>query len=318
MKCLVTGGAGFIGSNIAEALAKRGDTVRVLDNLSTGSKENLAPILNKIELVEGDIRDQNDVNRAMVGIDYVFHQGALRSVERSVHNPLATNDVNVQGTLNLLVAARENRVKRFVYASSSSVYGDNKVYPQVETLRCAPISPYAVSKLTAEHYCIVFAKTYGLETVALRYFNVFGPRQHPESQYAAVIPKFMESALKGNPLEVHWDGRQSRDFTFIDNVVQANLLAATTPGVGGEFFNIACGESYSLLQIIKELETLVGRPLPRKHFGQRAGDVRRTWADIRKAKRHLRFLPRIGLQEGLRRTWEWFKAHHGETATLAK
>jgi nucleoside-diphosphate-sugar epimerase len=308
MKCLVTGGAGFIGSHIAEALAKRGDKVRVLDNLTTGTKDNLASVNDQIEFIQGDLRDKRDVARAVEGVDYVFHQAALRSVERSIHDPSASNEVNVNGTLQLLMGAREAKVRRLVYASSSSVYGDNKTFPQIETMRPSPLSPYAVSKLTGENYSIVFSKTFGLETVSLRYFNVFGPRQHPESQYAAVIPKFMESAFRGEPLEVHWDGRQSRDFTYIDNVVQANFLAATTPGVASEFFNIACGESYSLLQIIRELEKLVGRPLNRQHHPQRAGDVRKTWADIRKAKRLLRYLPRIGLGEGLRRTWEWYKA----------
>jgi nucleoside-diphosphate-sugar epimerase len=318
MKCLVTGGAGFIGSHIAEALAKRGDSVRVFDNLSGGAKENLASVWGQIEFMQGDLREPADVRRAVAGVEYIFHLGALRSVERSIHNPLDSNNTNVQGTLNLLIAARDQKVKRLVQASSSSVYGDNRVYPQAETLRPSPLSPYAVSKLTAEMYGIVFAKTFGLETVALRYFNVFGARQHPESQYAAVIPKFMDSALQNKPLEVHWDGKQSRDFTYIDNVVQANLLAATVAGVSGEAFNIACGENYSLLQIIKELEKLVGHTLPRKHFPQRSGDVRRTWADIKKAKRHLRFLPRVGLQEGLRRTWEWFKVAHAQPAEAAR
>jgi UDP-glucose 4-epimerase len=310
MKCVVTGGAGFIGSHIAEALARRGDSVRVFDNLSTGSKANLDGFLDKVEFFRGDLRERKDIEKAMQGVEYVFHFAALRSVERSVHDPAASDETNVRGTLNLLMGAREAGVKRLVYASSSSVYGDNKVYPQIETLRTSPVSPYAVSKLTGEMYSVVFAKTFGLETVSLRYFNVFGPRQHPESQYAAVIPKFMESALRGTPLEVHWDGRQSRDFTYIDNVVQANLLAATVPGVSGEFFNIACGETFSLLQIARELEKLVGHSLPRKHFPQRAADVRKTWADIKKAKRMLRYLPRVSVQEGLRRTWEWFKVHH--------
>jgi UDP-glucose 4-epimerase len=318
MKCLVTGGAGFIGSHIAEALAKRGDHVRVLDNLATGDRNNFASFQDKIEFQQGDIRDPKDVEKAVEGVEYVFHSAALRSVERSVHDPSASDEANSRGTLNLLIASRKAKVKRLVYACSSSVYGDNKIFPQIETLRPSPLSPYAVSKLAGELYGIVFAKTYGLETVSLRYFNVFGPRQHPESQYAAVIPKFMESALQGTALEVHWDGRQARDFTYIDNVVEANLLAATVGGVGGEFFNIACGESYSLLQIIRELEKLVGRSLPRKHFPQRAGDVRKTWADIRKAKRMLRYLPRVSFQEGLRRTWEWFKVQRAQPASASR
>ena len=260
-KFLVTGGAGFIGSNIVEALVKRGDKVRVLDNLSTGLKENLDLFRDRIEFMEGDLRNPQDVAAAVSGVEFIFHEAALRSVPRSVDNPSDTNDVNVTGTLQLLLAARDARVKRVVYASSSSVYGDNKKYPQNESMRGAPLSPYAVTKYTGELYCVVFAKTFGLETVCLRYFNVFGPRQHPESQYAAVIPLFMKSAVEGTPLEVHWDGRQSRDFTYIDNVVEANLLAAATPGVSGEVFNIACGKTNSLLQIVQQLQTFVGHPL---------------------------------------------------------
>ncbi len=312
MKCLVTGAAGFIGSNIAEALVKRGDQVRVLDNFSTGIKENLASFEKHIELVTGDIRNVDDVAKAVKGIDVIFHEGALRSVERSVDNPLATNDVNITGTLNLLMGARKAGVKRLVYASSSSVYGDNKKYPQSETFRPSPVSPYAVAKLTAEQYCVVFAKTFGLETVALRYFNVFGPRQHPESQYATVIPKFMQSAYRGEPLQVHWDGKQSRDFTYIENVIQANFIAAVKPGISGEVFNIARGENYSLLDIIRALEKIVGRKLQREHFPMRTGDVRKTYADIRKAKKLMGYSPRIGLAEGLAKTWEWFKLTQGQ------
>jgi nucleoside-diphosphate-sugar epimerase len=230
----------------------------------------------------------------------------LRSVERSIHNPAATNDVNVSGTLHLLQASREAKVKRLIYSSSSSVYGDNKTFPQPEDLRPSPLSPYAVSKLAAEMYCIVFAKTFGLDTVCLRYFNVFGPRQHPDSPYAAVIPKFMQSALMGNPLEVHWDGRQSRDFTYVENVVQASLLAAVSPAASGEFFNVACGANNSLLDIIRVLEHLIGHPLKRHILPRRAGDIRKTWADIRKAKKILGYKPRVSFEEGLRRTWEWF------------
>lgn len=306
MKCLVTGAAGFIGSHIAEALVQRGDTVRALDNLATGNKDNLKSVIDRLEFLEGDIRSAKDVARSVEGMDVVFHQAALRSVARSVDDPLATNDVNITGTLQLLLACRAAGVKRVIYASSSSVYGDNLHYPQVETMRAAPISPYAVSKLAGEHYSITFAKTFGLEAVSLRYFNVFGPRQHPESQYAAVVPKFMESILLGQPLEVHWDGRQSRDFTYIENVVQANLLAATARGVSGETFNIASGNNVSLLQMIKELEKLTGQSLERRHVPQRKGDVRKTWADIRKAKKMLRYQPRVNFAEGLRRTWVWF------------
>jgi UDP-glucose 4-epimerase len=286
---------------------KRGGSVRVFDNMSTGNKANLKAIGGRIEFVKGDLRRPQDLAKAVRGVDVIFHEAALRSVPRSVDDPSSTNDVNITGTLNLLNAARKANVKRLVYASSSSAYGDNKVYPQIETMRAAPLSPYAVAKVTAEYYCVVFAKTYGLETVSLRYFNVFGPRQHPESQYAAVIPKFMESAKLGKPLDVHWDGKQSRDFTYIDNVVEANLLAAHKPGIGGEFFNIACGTNNSLLDIIRELERLSGRKLLRRHHPMRAGDVRKTWADISKARRLMGYKPKIDFKEGLRRTWEWFK-----------
>jgi UDP-glucose 4-epimerase len=306
MKYLVTGGAGFIGSHIVEALIKRGDSVRVFDNLSVGNKSNLSSIWNDIEFVKGDLRKTADVAKAVRGIDVIFHQAALRSVPRSVDDPSSTNDVNITGSLNLLMAARQAKVKRLVYASSSSLYGDNKVYPQVETMRASPLSPYAVAKVTAEYYCAVYSKTFGFETVSLRYFNVFGPRQHPDSQYACVIPKFMESAKAGKPLDIHWDGKQSRDFTYIENVVNANLLAAAKPGIGGEFFNVACGTSYSLLDIVNGLERLSCRKLLRRHHPMRAGDVRKTWADISKAKRLIGYKPKIDFQEGLRRTWEWF------------
>jgi nucleoside-diphosphate-sugar epimerase len=306
MNYLVTGGAGFIGSHIAEALIKRGDSVRVFDNMSTGNKANLQALGPRAKFMRGDLRRPRDVAKAVRGIDIIFHEAALRSVPRSVDDPSTTNDVNITGTLNLLNAARRAKVKRLVYASSSSLYGDNKTYPQVETMRAAPLSPYAVAKVTAEYYCVVFAKTYGLETVSLRYFNVFGPRQHPQSQYAAVIPKFMDCAKRGMALDVHWDGKQSRDFTYIGNVVEANLLAAKKPGIGGEFFNIACGASHSLLDIIRELEHLSGHALVRRHHPMRAGDVRKTWANISKARRLMGYKPKIDLREGLRRTWEWF------------
>lgn len=303
MNCLVTGGAGFIGSHIAEALVKRGDRVRVLDNLITGDKANLKSIWNRIDFIKGDLRKPSDVSRAVRGIHVIFHEAALRSVPRSVDDPLSANHVNVTGSLNLLEAARQARVKRLVYASSSSIYGDEKIYPQVETFHQSPLSPYAVTKLTAECYGVVYAKTFGLETVALRYFNVFGPRQPPNSQYAAVIPKFIEAAKARRPVDVHSDGKQSRDFTYIDNVVDANLLAATKPGVGGEVFNIACGHTYSLLDILRELERLSGHKIERRHHPRRAGDVRKTWADIGKARRLLGYRPRVSFAEGMRRTW---------------
>jgi UDP-glucose 4-epimerase len=305
---LVTGGAGFIGSNIVEALARRGDRVRVLDNFASGRRENLAG-LNGVDVIEGDLRDAETVRRAVRAVDGVFHQAALRSVPRSVDDPLSSNEVNVTGTLTLLMACREERVRRVVYASSSSVYGDDPALPKVETLPTRPVSPYAVSKLAAEHYCGVFARLYGVETVSLRYFNVFGPRQNPESKYSAVIPRFLELALLGRPLEVHGDGEQSRDFTYIDNVVDANLRAMDTAGVSGEVFNVACGTQHTLLAIAAAIGAFLGRELPREHVGGRAGDVRHTRADISKAERLLAYRPRVDFADGMRRTCAYFVRH---------
>lgn len=307
---VVTGGAGFIGSNIAEALVRRGDRVRVLDNLSTGTHENLEAA-GDVELVEGDLRDADAVRRAVTGAEGVFHEAALRSVPRSVDDPTSTNEVNVTGTLNLLMACREAGVRRVVYASSSSAYGDDPSLPKIETLPANPISPYAVSKLAAEHYCRTFARLYGLETVSLRYFNVFGPRQNPESKYSAVIPRFLQLAIDGKPLEVHGDGEQSRDFTYIDNVVQGNLLAMDAPDVSGEVFNVACGTRHSLLAIADAIGAFLGASLERAHTESRAGDVRHTLADIGKAQRLLGYAPVVHFDEGMRRTCEYFVRRFG-------
>lgn len=305
---LITGGAGFIGSNLAAALVEAGERVRVFDNFSTGFAENLGAFAGRVEVVEGDLRDYESVRRAMAGVTHVSHQAALRAVERSVDDPLSTDEVNTHGTLHVLMAAREaGSVRRVVYASSSSVYGDSEALPKREDQTPAPISPYAVSKLAAEHYCRVFTRLYGLETVSLRYFNVFGPRQHPKSQYAAVVPLFLRAALRGEPLEVHGDGEQSRDFTYIDNVVAANRLACTTPGIGGEVFNVACGERHSLLDIVRIVERLVGRELPRRHVGPRRGDVRHTLASIERIAERTGYRPSVGFEEGLRRTLEWVR-----------
>ncbi len=307
---LVTGGAGFIGSNLVDALVARGDRVRVLDDFSTGRRENLAAQPG-VEVVEGDLRDAAVVRRAVAGVDGVFHQAALRSVPRSVDDPLSSNQVNVTGTLVLLLACRDAGVRRVVYASSSSVYGDDPALPKVETLPTRPISPYAISKLAAEHYCQTFARLYGLETVSLRYFNVFGPRQNPESKYSAVIPRFLAQALAGEPLEVHGDGEQSRDFTYIDNVVEGNLRAMAAPGVSGEVFNIACGTRHSLIAIADAIADFLGRQLPRAHTGPRAGDVRHTLADITKAERLLGYRPKVDFATGMRRTCDYFVARFG-------
>jgi len=305
---LVTGGAGFIGSNIVEALVRRGERVRVLDNLSTGSRANLEAFADRVDFVEGDLRDPDAVRRAVDGVSYITHQAALRSVPRSVDDPLSSDAVNTHGTLQLLVAAREaGTVRRLVYASSSSVYGDNPTLPKVEEQTPNPISPYAVSKLAAEYYCRMYTRLYGLETVSLRYFNVFGPRQSPHSQYAAVVPLFIRAALRHEPLIVHGDGDQSRDFTYIDNVVAANLLACTTPGVGGEVFNIACNSRHSVLDIARAVERLLGIAVTITHVPARAGDVRHTQASIERAERLMGYRPSVGFDEGMRRTVEWVR-----------
>jgi len=312
---VVTGGAGFIGSHVVERLLaeQRDARVRILDDFSTGSMKNLpfAPDAgDRLEIVRGDIRDLATVERVVRGAAVVFHQAAMRSVPRSVADPLGANDHNVNGTLNVLEAARRGRVRRVVYASSSSVYGDNPALPKSETQPPAPISPYAVSKVANEMYAGVWARLFGVETVGLRYFNVFGPRQDPASEYAAVIPRFILWALRGEPLEVHGDGQQSRDFTYIDNVVEANLLAARAPA-SGEAFNVGCGERVSLLDIIARLEKMLGGTLQRRHTPARAGDVPHTLADIRKATRLMGYRPLVGFDDGLRRTVDFFKLSPG-------
>lgn len=308
---LVTGGAGFIGSNIVEELVRRNEKVRVLDNFITGKRENIEPFLNRIELIEGDIRDKRILKKVLRGVDYVSHQAALRSVPKSVDDPFTTNDINVSGTLNLLMAAKDAKVKRLVYASSSSAYGDAKKFPQKESDIPVPISPYGVSKLAAEHYCVTFAKTFGLETVSLRYFNVFGPRQNPESKYSAVIPAFIFKMLRNERPIVEWDGKQSRDFTCVANVVEANLKACVMPSLSGEVFNIACGTTTSISDIVKKLNNILKKDIKPKYAPKRAGDVRTTYADISKMKRMLRMKKMIQFEDGLKLTVEWFKYRHG-------
>ena len=304
---LVTGGAGFIGAHLVEELLKRGEEVRVLDNFSTGKRERLDPFVEKIELVEGDLRSQHAVREAVDGIDFVFHQGALPSVSRSVKDPITTNDVNVGGTLNVLDAAKEADVKRVVYASSSSVYGANEAIPQREDMMPEPISPYAVAKLTGEKYCHVFSRTYGLETVTLRYFNVFGPRMDPASAYAAFIPIFIVGMLEGRPLIVNGDGSISRDFTYITNVVEANMRAMEADGVAGEVFNVACGDSMSLNDIIDRLRELLGTEGDISYGPPRVGDVPLSLADVSKAREQLGYVPRVPVSEGLERTVLWYR-----------
>ncbi len=297
---LITGGAGFIGSNIVEELLKRGDFVRVLDNFSTGRRSNLDPFKNDIDLIEGDIRSYHVVQKACQGIDYVLHQAALPSVPRSIFDPITSNDVNVNGTLNILHAAKECNVKRVVYASSSSVYGDNPKSPKSEDFIPNPKSPYAVSKLTGEYYCKVFYQIYGLETVSLRYFNVFGLRQDPNSQYAAVIPKFLKMIKNGQSPTINGDGNQSRDFTFVKNNVEANIIACTAPNAAGKIFNIACGESFSLNQLVEMLNGILGTNVQPIYGPERSGDVKHSLADIQKAEEDLNYRPLVMFKEGLK------------------
>jgi len=308
---LVTGGAGFIGSHLVERLLVDGGRVRVLDNFSTGARANLgfAPRFRRqLEVIRGDVRNLSVVLRAARGARVIFHQAAMRSVPRSVKDPLGANDNNVTGTLHVLEAARRCRVPRVVYASSSSVYGERPELPKREDQPTAPLSPYAASKAAGEHYAVVWTRLYGVETAGLRYFNVFGPRQDPKSEYAAVLPRFILWGLRGRPLEVHGDGTQSRDFTYIDNVVEANLLAAKAPGAPGEVFNVGCGNRVSLLEIIARLEAVLGRRLERTHAPSRPGDVPHTLADVSKAKRLLGYSPLVDFDEGFRRTVEYFRS----------
>jgi nucleoside-diphosphate-sugar epimerase len=305
---LVTGGAGFIGSHIVDDLLMREEKVLVLDNLSsTGNTAHLNHALDRIRFVKGDVRDAVRLKKILKNVDFVSHQAALRSVPRSVDDPLSTNDVNITGTLTLLWECLKARVKRVIYASSSSAYGDSRLIPQRESQTPAPISPYAVSKLTAEHYCRVFSKTFGLETVSLRYFNVFGPRQDPRSRYSAVIPLFMKSAREGKPFPLHGDGRQSRDFTYVRNVAEAHWLASRGRRAVGENFNIAGGESHSVREVAALISRMAGRPLRCEYLPVRKGDVRKTCADTSKARRLLGWKPLVSFREGLILTWSRFQ-----------
>ena len=302
---LVTGGAGFIGSHMVRTLLERGERVRILDNFATGKREHLVPLAGQIEVIEGDVRYLNNVQEAVAGADYVLHLAALPSVARSVRTPIESNDVNVVGTLNLLVAARDAGVKRVVYSASSSAYGNSATLPKEETMPSDPLSPYAVNKLTGELYCRVFSRVYGLETVSLRYFNVFGPRQDPTSQYSAVIPRFIQAALAGRPPVIYGDGEQSRDFSYVQNAVEASLLACTAPGVAGETINVGCGQRVTLNELVRMIGRLTGRTLEPVYEAPRAGDVRHSLAGIEKAGRLLGYTPSVGLEEGLRRTIAW-------------
>lgn len=305
---LVTGGAGFIGSHLVDHLVQLGARVLVLDNFATGKRENLTHLTRRLELIEGSLTDAEVVRKAVQGVDIVFHQGALPSVARSVEDPLTTHQVNVTGTLLLLLTAREAKVKRIVFASSSSVYGDTPTLPKREGMTPNPKSPYALSKLIGEHLCRLFWELYGLETVSLRYFNIFGPRQDPTSQYAAVIPRFITALLNGECPIIYGDGEQTRDFTFVDNCVKANLLAATADGVTGEVFNIAGGQQTSINQLFFLLREITGQDrIEPVYASPRLGDVRHSLADITKAQVKLGYEPQVSLDEGLRQTVAWFQ-----------
>ncbi|MCM8774815.1 MAG: SDR family oxidoreductase [Candidatus Omnitrophica bacterium] len=305
--CLVTGGAGFIGSHVAEGLLAQGYRVRVFDNLSTGKLDNLKGMRGDLDFQKGDLRNEASIRKAVRGVHYVFHLAANRAVLRSVDNPLETNAVNVTGTLSLLLASRDAGVKRLIFSSSSSVYGDTEKFPCREDDLPRPQSPYAASKIMGEYYCCQFSSLYGLQTVCLRYFNVFGPRQNPESKYSAVIPIFIDCLLKKKSPEIHWDGKQSRDFSYVDNVVYGNILAMQRPGIVGEVFNIACHEEYSVLDILSALKKIMRIHDVQPHFlPKRAGDVRRTFADISKAKRLLKFKVQTRFYKGLEKTVAWF------------
>ena len=304
---LVTGGAGFIGSNIVTKLLERGENVRVLDNFSTGQRGNIARFEGDIEIIEGDMRSYHIVREAVEGMDYILHQGALPSVPRSIRDPITSTEVNLNGTLHILDAALAAGVKRVVYASSSSIYGDTPALPKTEEMKPDPKSPYATAKLASEHYCRIFTDIYGLETVSLRYFNVFGPSQDPTSQYSAVIPRFIQAMREGQQPVIYGDGTQSRDFTYVENVVAANLIACTAPAtVVGEVFNVACGKRYTLRELVTALNHILGTEIEPLHEGVRAGDVRQSQADIRKAQSMLHYATTVDFHEGLARTVAYY------------
>ena len=320
---LVTGVAGFIGSALARGLLEKGVSVRGIDNFATGKRENIAEVADRIDFREVDITNFPALSEACRGVDYILHQAAIPSVPKSVADPLGSNRANVDGTVNLLVAARDAKVKRVVYAASSSAYGDTPTLPKHEQMTPNPISPYAVAKLTGELYLTSFYRVYGLETVSLRYFNIFGPRQDANSQYSAVLAKFITSMLEGKKPVIFGDGEQSRDFTFIDNCVQANLAAATAPAaeVAGKVFNVATGARFTLNQTVEILRKLTGYAGPVEHAAERTGDIKHSLADVSRAKRHFGYDPKIDFEEGLKRTVAWYRAQAagaGQTASRGK
>jgi UDP-glucose 4-epimerase len=315
--CLVTGGAGFIGSHLVEALLERGNEVRVLDNLSTGNAANLADACARIDLIVGDVLDIDTLEAAMSGVDVVYHQAALASVPRSIADPWSTHEACATGTLRVLQAARTAKVRRVVYAASSSAYGNSERLPKRENDPTAPLSPYAVAKLAGEQYCAAFSNVYGLETVRLRYFNVFGPRQSPDSPYAAVIPLFVQAMTSGRRPHIHGDGLQSRDFTYIADVVQANLRAADAPGVSGRVYNVACNGRTTLLEIVAEINRLLGTAIEPVHGQPRPGDVRHSQADISRAQAELGYQPLMDVAGGLRNYVTWYLKQTKKTPVAA-
>ncbi|MGD0693361.1 MAG: SDR family oxidoreductase [Terriglobia bacterium] len=305
---LVTGGAGFIGSHVVDELVRRGDSVRVLDNLSTGREANLAPVRDRITFYQADIRELEKIRPCFEGVDYVAHLAALSSVPRSVADPIASNAVNVDGTLKVLVAAREARVKRVVFAGSSSVYGDNPILPRRESHDPRPLSPYALTKLAGEYYCKVFTAIYGLETATVRYFNIFGPRQNPDSPYTGVLSLFNAAYIRGRTPVIFGDGGQSRDFTYVSNAVDATLRASTAPGASGGVFNVGVGERHTLNEIIGLLNKIYGREMRPRYEAPRLGDVRDSLADITLARNILGFQPLVSFEDGLRLTAQWYRS----------
>ena len=306
-KYLVTGGAGFIGSHIAEELVKKGHPVRILDNFSTGKRENISPFLDGIELIEADIRDLEACRRAVKGEDCVLHHAALTSVPLSIEDPLSTNEVNITGTLNLLLAAREAKIKRFVFASSAAVYGDDPRLPKEESMEGVPLSPYAASKQVGEKYCQLFSHLYNLRTVRLRYFNIFGPRQDPSSQYASVIPNFIGKMIKGKNPVIFGDGEQSRDFLYVSNVVEANILASKSSKASGVAFNIAGGERITINSLVQSLNDVLDKEIKPSYSEPRPGDIKLSFADISRARKMLKYEPQVPFGEGLEETVRWYR-----------
>jgi nucleoside-diphosphate-sugar epimerase len=312
MRYLVTGGAGFIGSHIVDELVRRGHSVVVLDNLSTGKESNLASVRKKIELSTGSVTDLAAVQAACRGADYVVHLAARTSVPRSVADPVDTNHANIDGTLNVLVAARDAKVRRFVFAASSSAYGDTPTLPKVETMQPAPISPYGVTKYVGELYAQVFGRVYGLENASVRYFNVFGPRQDPTSQYSGVLSQYMLAVIEGKPPVVYGDGEQSRDFTYVENIVDETLRACEAPGASGKVFNGGTGSRITLNEVLKQLEKITGKKIQAKYEPPRTGDILHSQADISLARRVLGYEPAVLFEHGLKRTWDWYNAAYGK------